>query len=94
MIWNTMDRCLNTGARDEPPIETKYFGGDVPQHRFTKSANVFNTLAAASTFRDKHATDNVVVRIGRKFCVVKPDVAKRLKLNVIDPSKRRHAALR
>jgi len=43
-------------------------------------ALVYKTLRAAQTFQQHHAPDKVVVRIGRRFGLVPPATAKRLKL--------------
>lgn len=61
------------------PADAKAYAKKL-RHGFTKHPNIFNNVRAAQTFCSKLAKDCVVVHIGRKFGVVKPDVAKRMKL--------------
>lgn len=51
--------------------------------QFTKHTSVFKTQGAAHVFQRCFATDRVVVRIGRRFGVIAPAIAKRLKLKVV-----------
>lgn len=44
---------------------------------------VYNTVLQAQTVAAKFSEPRVVVKIGFKYCVVKPEVARNLKLKVI-----------
>ena len=51
-----------------------------------QSALIYNTLHAARAFRRGFCVKRVIVRVGRKFAIVPPSTARRLKLRVVaDP---------
>lgn len=48
-----------------------------------KFALIYNTLRAARAFHRGFCVDRVIVRVGRKFAIVAPATARRLKLRVV-----------